>query len=111
MQRNVNTFCIITRREAHFKSQLRPGRRAAGYRFDEYSTLDALRYNRVPVLFVHGKEDKFVPTWMSQKNYEACPGKKRILLVENAGHGSSVFENQPLYEKTEKEFLADALGE
>lgn len=85
--------------------------RAAGYRFDEYSTLDALRYNRVPVLFIHGKEDKFVPTWMSQKNYEACPGKKRILLVENAGHGSSVFENQPLYEKTEKEFLADALGE
>lgn len=86
-------------------------KKAAGYRFDEYSTLDALRYNRVPVLFIHGKEDKFVPTWMSQKNYEACPGKKRILFMENAGHGSSVFENQPLYEKTEKEFLADALGE
>ena len=85
--------------------------KAAGYRFDEYSTLDALKNNRVPVLFVHGKEDKFVPTWMSRKNYEACPGKKQILLVDNAGHGSSVFENQPLYEQTEKAFLADALGE
>ena len=83
----------------------------AGYRFDEYSTLDALRYNRVPVLFIHGKEDKFVPTWMTQKNYDACPSKKRLLFVENAGHGSSVFENLPLYEQTEKEFLADALGE
>ena len=31
-------------------------------------------------------------------------------MVENAGHGSSIFENQPLYEQTEKEFLADALG-
>ncbi len=85
--------------------------KAAGYRFDEYSTLDALKNNRVPVLFVHGKEDKFVPTWMSQKNYEACPSKKRLLMVEGAGHGSSVFENQPLYEQTEKAFLADALGE
>ena len=32
-------------------------------------------------------------------------------MVDNAGHGSSVFENLPLYERTEKEFLADALGE
>ena len=32
-------------------------------------------------------------------------------MVEGAGHGSSVFENQPLYEQTEKAFLADALGE
>ena len=85
--------------------------KAAGYRFDDYSTYDALKNNRVPVLFVHGKEDKFVPTWMSEKNYALCPSKKRLLLVDNAGHGSSVFENLPLYEKTEKEFLADALGE
>lgn len=82
----------------------------AGYRYDEYSTMDALRGNTVPVLFIHGKEDKFVPTWMSQKNYEACPSKKRLLMVDGAGHGSSVFENLPLYEQTEKEFLADALG-
>ena len=85
-------------------------RRVAGYSFDEYSTLDALKDNRVPVLFIHGKEDKFVPTWMSQMNYDFCPSKKRLLFVENAGHGSSVFENLPLYEQTEKEFLADVLG-
>ena len=85
--------------------------KAAGYRLDAYSTLDALKDNRVPVLFVHGKEDKFVPTWMSQKNYDACPSEKRLLLVEGAGHGSSVFENLPLYEQTEKEFLQKALAE
>ena len=83
----------------------------AGYRYDEYSTVDALRNNRVPVLFIHGKEDKFVPTWMSQKNYDVCTSKKRLLFVENAGHGSSAFENLPLYEQTEKEFLNDALKE
>ena len=83
---------------------------AAGYSFNDYSTLDALRCNRVPVLFIHGKEDKFVPVWMSQKNYEICSGPKDLLLVDNAGHGSSVFENQSLYEQTEKEFLESVLG-
>ncbi len=84
---------------------------AAGYRFDTCSTLETLKDNRVPVLFIHGREDKFVPTWMSQKNFDACSCKKRLLLVDKAGHGSSAFENPALYEQTEKEFLADALGE
>jgi fermentation-respiration switch protein FrsA (DUF1100 family) len=69
-----------------------------------------MKDNHVPVLLIHGEEDKFVPTWMSQANYDACPCKKKLLFVENAGHGSSVFENQELYERTEKEFLEDVLG-
>lgn len=82
-------------------------KRVVGYRFDEYSTLEALKGNKVPVLFVHGKQDKFVPTFMSEKNYEACTSRKKLLLVANAGHGSSIFENTELYEETEKEFLKD----
>ncbi len=83
----------------------------AGYRFDEYSTLDALTVSNIPVLLIHGKEDKFVPTWMSEKNYEACQGKKKLLFVENAGHGSSVFEDYDLYAQTEKEFLDEVFAE
>lgn len=83
----------------------------AGYGFNDYSTLEALKDNQVPVLLIHGKEDKFVPTWMSRKNYEACSCKKKLLFVDNAGHGSSVFENTELYEQTEKEFLAEVFGE
>jgi fermentation-respiration switch protein FrsA (DUF1100 family) len=79
----------------------------AGYDFEDYSTLEALRDNHVPVLLIHGKEDKFVPTWMSEENYEACHPKKRLLMVENAGHGSSIFENRELYERTEREFLEE----
>ncbi len=79
----------------------------AGYRFSDYSTLNALKNNHVPVLFIHGKEDKFVPVWMSEENYKACSSMKKLLFVENAGHGSSVFENTELYEKTEREFLSE----
>ena len=78
-----------------------------GYRIDEYSTLDALKNNEVPVLFVHGKEDKFVPTYMTEQNYNACTSRKQLLMVDNAGHGSSIFEAPELYQDTEKEFLKD----
>ena len=86
-------------------------KRKVGYKFDEYSTKDALLANRkVPVLFIHGAEDKFVPTSMSLENYGVCQSKKKLLIVEHAGHGSSVFEKTELYEATEKAFLEEALG-
>ena len=48
--------------------------------------------------------------WLSRENYEACISKKKLLVVDHAGHGSSVFENTKLYEDTEKAFLEEALG-
>lgn len=81
----------------------------AGYKFGDYSTIEALKDNKVPVLFIHGGKDKFVPTWMSNKNYESATCKKRLLIVDEGGHGSSVFEDTETYEKTEKEFLEEVL--
>lgn len=80
-------------------------REKAGYGFRDYSTLDAVKKAPCPILFIHGKEDKFVPTEMTLKNYEACTGEKRLLLVENAGHAASLYENKELYENTVTEFL------
>lgn len=80
-------------------------RKEAGYGFRDYSTLDAVKKAPCPILFIHGKEDKFVPTDMTVKNYEACTGEKRLLLVENAGHAASLYENKELYENTVTEFL------
>lgn len=80
-------------------------REKAGYGFRDYSTLDAVKKAPCPILFIHGKEDKFVPTEMTLKNYEACTGEKKLLLVENAGHAASLYENKELYENTVTEFL------
>ncbi|MGN0666668.1 MAG: alpha/beta hydrolase [Huintestinicola sp.] len=86
-------------------------KKTAGYTFTEYSTLDALKTNKIPVLFIHGKEDKFVPTWMSEKNYEAAVCEKELLMVDGAGHGSSCYENISLYQETEKKFISKCLGQ
>jgi hypothetical protein len=80
-------------------------RSRAGYGMNDYSTLEAHRNNHVPVLFIHGREDKFVPTWMTNENYDIDPGEKELLFVDNAGHGSSLFEDYELYNTTVKEFL------
>ena len=86
-------------------------RRKAGYGFKDYSTIDAMKNAPCPILFVHGKDDNFVPTWMSQQNYDACTSPKELLWVDNAGHGASYYENQELYESRVKDFVGKYMPE
>lgn len=82
-------------------------REKAGYGFQDYSTLTALKNTKCPVLFIHGEEDNFVPTWMSEKNYQTCNTQKKLLMVKNAGHGASYYENQSQYESAVSEFVQE----
>ncbi len=81
-------------------------RKKAGYGFNEYSTLDAVRKTKLPVFFIHGKEDNFVPVWMSEKNYQECKSPKEIYLVDSAGHGAAYYENPEVCQEKIKGFLA-----
>lgn len=47
----------------------------------------ALKNCKVPVIFFHGEADDFVPCYMSQKNYDACPSRKKLVTIPGAGHG------------------------
>ncbi len=80
-------------------------KKIAGYGFSDYSTLDAVKVTKCPILFIHGKNDNFVPTWMSEKNFEECKSEKELLIVENAGHAASYYENQELYESYVSDFI------
>lgn len=74
---------------------------------DDYSTIDAMMSNRVPVLFIHGTDDSFVPLQMTLDNYEACSAPKRVFIVPGADHGMSYFEDKNGYEKAVKDFWAE----
>jgi hypothetical protein len=80
-------------------------RRKAGYGFRDYSTLDAVRVTKVPIMFIHGKCDDFVPVSMSIANYNACNSPKELLLIDNAAHAASHYENLELYESRAAEFI------
>lgn len=72
-----------------------------------YTTLDAMKTCRVPILFVHGEADSFVPVEMTLQNYEACQSPKKLLLVPGANHGMSYFRNRSGYEAAVKDFFRE----
>lgn len=58
-----------------------------GFDLEETDCLRALQKCKVPVFFVHGEADSFVPCDMSRRMYEACPGRKHLYTVADAAHG------------------------
>lgn len=85
-------------------------RAKAGYGFSDYSTLDAVRTTGIPILFIHGREDDFVPLWMSEKNYSECRSAKDLFIVDNAAHAASYYESKDKYEAKVKSFLEKFIG-
>jgi len=56
---------------------------------EEDSALNAVKKSRLPVIFIHGEADDYVPCEMSRINFDACTSRKAILTVPGAGHGLS----------------------
>lgn len=73
----------------------------------DYSCTDAMKECKIPVLFVHGTDDKFVPVEMTYENYKACAAPKRLLIVPGAEHGMSYLINKEEYQKTVLDFWRD----
>jgi fermentation-respiration switch protein FrsA (DUF1100 family) len=69
------------------------------------STVDALRSAKIPVLFLHGDADKFVPVSMTLANYEACASEKLLRIVPGAGHGESYVRDRSGCEQAILEFF------
>lgn len=80
-------------------------KRVASFDGDEYSTLEAMKVNTRPILFIHGSDDNFVPLKMSVDNYLACTAPKDMLIVPGAGHGMSYITDSGAYERAVKHFF------
>ena len=76
----------------------------------DYSCTQALADSHVPVLFIHGTDDTFVPVEMTYENYKACASPKRLLVVPGAGHGMSYVVDRKLYEQAVLQFWNDFDG-
>lgn len=54
-------------------------RKFIGVGMEDYSTFDAIDFNKqrveqIPILFIHGTEDEFVPIEMTEQNFARCIG-------------------------------------
>jgi len=69
------------------------------------STADAVKNCDLPILFIHGADDGFVPCEMSREAFKNCNEKCRLLVVEGADHGFSFLVDKPRVLNEIKEFL------
>lgn len=60
-----------------------------GWSFKEASALKQVAKCHLPMLFIHGSADTFVPTWMVYELYEAKPEPKELWIVPEAKHALS----------------------
>lgn len=82
----------------------------AHYSFKDASPLKCVENSNVPVLFIHGKNDDFVPFYMEKELYDACGSEKQLLAVDGAVHARSYHQNSALYEHSLNEFFEKYSG-
>ena len=68
-----------------------------GFKLEDASPLEAVKNCKVPIIFIHGDNDDFIPHQMSDELYEACPTLKKIVKIEGAGHGLAFPTNKEKY--------------
>ena len=77
-----------------------------GWGFKEASSLDQLAKSTVPMLFIHGDADDFVPTEMAYRCYEAKQqGYKELWLAPGSKHGLSYVDHPAEYTAVVRAFL------
>lgn len=106
-------FCYLTEREKKSWLIMYPIMKlagkickvAAGYEYDEISSAEEVKDTKIPILLIHGKEDRFVPPSMSEKIYNNCVSEKKLLIVPNAKHAESYYVAKEKYEENVLNFI------
>ena len=79
----------------------------AKYDIKEASALEQVKKASIPILFIHGDCDDFVPEYMCEKLYEAANCKKDKLIIHDAGHTESRYKETDTYYNKIFDFLSN----
>lgn len=82
-----------------------------GFSPDEYSSVEAVKRSKTPLLIIHGEADSFVPCYMSHEIYDACVSPKHILTIAGADHAVSAFADSAAYESAVNGWINKYLAE
>ncbi len=75
------------------------------------STVNAVKNSELPILYIHGESDNFVPCQMSKSAFEARSENSKIFLSKDAGHGMSFLVDTDLVLQELKNFLSFCIEE
>lgn len=76
-----------------------------GWNFKDVSPITTLPKVKIPILFIHGELDDYVPTFMCKQMYSVKQGYKDIFIAAGAGHAEAYWKNKEEYEKRVDSFL------
>lgn len=71
----------------------------------DVSPIKVVEKSDKPILFIHGEEDDYVPTYMGIEMYESKKDKKELYIAPNAEHAKAQVSNPKEYEKVINDFL------
>ncbi|MBY7142966.1 alpha/beta hydrolase [Virgibacillus sp. NKC19-3] len=77
----------------------------AGYTLTEASALDQVKETDIPILYIHGNADTFVPTAMTKELYENTNSDADIVMFDEASHGEAFVTQKDKYVEKMKSFL------
>ncbi len=81
-----------------------------GFDIEACSAVEAVRHAKVPVLFLHGYQDGFVPYSMCGQLYDACASPKQMETFDRAEHAVSCLSDPWKYESTVTSFIKGLLS-
>ena len=76
------------------------------FRLDGASAVEAARDTGIPILLLHGEDDRFVPCGMSREIHDAAPGST-LVTFPGAGHGLSYIVDGARYAAAVERFILD----
>ena len=80
-------------------------RMTAGYGFTDADSVRSMEKSRLPLAYICGDCDRYVPLDMAMRIYNACVQDKVLLIAEGAGHAASFMTENEKYKNLITEFI------
>jgi fermentation-respiration switch protein FrsA (DUF1100 family) len=97
-----STFTSLPDIAAELSWSWLPTRLILSQRFD---SIEKVKSVDVPILFVHGTGDRYVPAKFSQALFDAAPEPKKLLLIQNGGHNNAMWIGDGEYQSAFADFF------
>ncbi|MBE6986044.1 MAG: alpha/beta hydrolase [Ruminococcaceae bacterium] len=75
------------------------------FSLNETTSVESVRQAKIPILLLHGEDDRFVPCRMSREIYAACASRAELHTFPYAGHGLCYIMDPVRYERISTNFL------
>lgn len=77
----------------------------AGYALEDVQPIQQVQKSQIPILFIHGQDDDFVPVDMIDELYLKANCPKEKLIIKGAGHAQSCSTDAKTYYQTIFQFI------